>query len=293
MEVYFRCVSTAIDNIKMTNFFEHKTVVITGASAGVGAACARTFAAQKARLVLVARGETALNSIADELRAQCEVLAVVMDVACNEDCLALLEKAETAFGGVHIIVNNAGMHSRGDLEKIAPEDVAAMVDINLRAPLLLSCAAIPYLRRAGSGAIVNVGSLAGRAPLQGAATYSATKAGLRAFSLALADELRDTPVAVGVVSPGPIDTGFIMDEIDKVEDIVFSQPMSSTAQVAEAVLKVAAGEETEVVLPASSAKLTHLSYLFPGLRRLLRPRLYAKGRKNKDKYRNRQTGNPQ
>ncbi len=268
-------------------------MVITGASAGVGAACARAFAAQKARLVLVARGETALNSIADELREHCEVLTVVMDVACNEDCLALLKKAETTFGAVHIIVNNAGMHSRGDLEKIAPEDVAAMVDINLRAPLLLSCAAIPYLRRAGCGAIVNVGSLAGRAPLQGAATYSATKAGLRAFSLALADELRDSGIDVGVVSPGPIDTGFIMDEIDKVEDIVFSQSMSSTAQVAEAVLKVAAGEEIEVVLPPSGAKLTHLSYLFPGLRRFLRPSLYAKGRKNKEKYRNRKTGTPQ
>jgi len=271
----------------MTNSFEHKTVVITGASAGVGAACARAFAAQNAKLVLVARGESALNSIAEELREHCEVLPVIMDVASNQDCLTLLEKAESAFGAVHIIVNNAGMHSRGDLEKVVPEDVAAMVDINLRAPLLLSCAAIAYLRRAGSGAIVNIGSLAGRAPLQGAATYSATKAGLRAFSLALADELRDTGIAVGVVSPGPIDTGFIMDDIDAVEDIVFSQPMSSTEQVAQAVLKVAAGEETEVVLPASSAKLTHLSYLFPRLRRWLRPRLYAKGRKNKQKYRNR------
>jgi short-subunit dehydrogenase len=273
----------------MTNLFEHKTIVITGASAGVGAACARAFAAQNAKLVLVARGEAGLRAIADELRSQSEVMTVVMDVANNQDCLALLEKAESTFGAVHIIINNAGMHSRGDLGKIAPTDVAAMVDINLRAPLLLSCAAIPYLRRAGSGAIVNIGSLAGRAPLQGAATYSATKAGLRAFSYALADELRDSGIAVGVVSPGPIDTGFIMDEIDAVEDIVFSQPMSSSEQVAEAVLKVAAGLETEVVLPASSAKLTHLSYLFPRLRRLLRPRLYKQGRKNKQKYRNRQS----
>jgi len=288
--VYFLSLLVLKDRKKMTNLFEHKTVIITGASAGVGAACARAFAVQNAKLVLVARGESGLNSIAGELREHCEVLPVVMDVASSEDCLALLEKAETAFGAVHIIINNAGMHSRGDLEKVAPKDVAAMVDINLRAPLLLSCAALPYLRRAGSGAIVNIGSLAGRAPLQGAATYSATKAGLRAFSLALADELRDSGIDVGVVSPGPIDTGFIMDEIDAVEDIVFSQPMSSTEQVAEAVLKVAAGEETEVVLPASSAKLTHLSYLFPRLRRLLRPSLYAKGRKNKQKYRNRQTG---
>ena len=272
----------------MIKSFENKTVIITGASAGVGAACARLFAGHKAKLVLVARGEAALNTIADELRSQCEVLTVVMNVASNEDCLTLLEKAEAAFGAVHVIINNAGMHARGDLKTISPADVAAMVDINMRAPLLLSCAAIPYLLRAGEGAIVNVGSLAGRAPLQGAATYSATKAGLRAFSYALADELRDSGISVGSVSPGPIDTGFIMDEIDAVEDIVFSQPMSSAEQVANGILAVASGDEIEVVLPATSAKLTHISYLFPKLRRRLRPKLNEQGRKNKDKYRNRQ-----
>jgi short-subunit dehydrogenase len=272
----------------MIKSFENKTVIITGASAGVGAACARLFASKGAKLVLVARGEAALNTIADELRSQCEVLTVVMNVASNEDCLALLEKAEAAFGAVHVIINNAGMHARGDLATVAPMDVAAMVDINMRAPLLLSCAAIPYLQKAGEGAIVNVGSLAGRAPLQGAATYCATKAGLRAFSYALADELRDSGISVGSVSPGPIDTGFIMDEIDAVEDIVFSQPMSTAEQVAEGILAVASGQEIEVVLPAASAKLTHISYLFPKLRRRLRPKLYEQGRKNKEKYRNRQ-----
>jgi hypothetical protein len=273
----------------MIKSFENKTIIITGASAGVGAACARLFAHHKAKLVLVARGEAALNIIADELRSQCEVLAVVMNVANNDDCLTLLEKAEATFGAVHVLINNAGMHARGNLETVAPLDVAAMVDINLRAPLLLSSAAIPYLQRAGEGDIVNVGSLAGRAPLQGAATYSATKAGLRAFSYALADELRDSGISVGSVSPGPIDTGFIMDEIDEVEDIVFSQPMSTAQQVAEGIMAVASGDEVEVVLPAASAKLTHISYLFPKLRRRLRPKLYEQGRKNKEKYRNRQT----
>ena len=273
----------------MIKSFENKTIIITGASAGVGAACARLFAHHKAKLVLVARGEAALNIIADELRSQCEVLTVVMNVANNDDCLTLLEKAEATFGAVHVLINNAGMHARGNLETVAPLDVAAMVDINLRAPLLLSSAAIPYLQRAGEGAIVNVGSLAGRAPLQGAATYSATKAGLRAFSYALADELRDSGISVGSVSPGPIDTGFIMDEIDEVEDIVFSQPMSTAQQVAEGIMAVASGDEVEVVLPAASAKLTHISYLFPKLRRRLRPKLYEQGRKNKEKYRNRQT----
>jgi short-subunit dehydrogenase len=273
----------------MNSTFAGKTVIITGASAGVGAACARAFAAQNARLVLCARGRAGLDAIAKELRSTCEVMTSVMDVADTSQCLKLLKEAESKFGAVHVVVNNAGMHARGDLETVDPGDVAAMVDINLRAPMVLSCAAIPFLNRAGSGAIVNIGSLAGRAPLQGAATYSGTKAGLRAFSYALADELKDAGINVGVVSPGPIDTGFIMDEIDKVEDIVFSQPMSSAEQVADAVISIAAGEQVEISLPAASGKLTTLSYLFPNLRRRLRPKLYAQGRKNKEKYRNRQS----
>lgn len=267
--------------------FSGKTVIITGASAGVGAACARAFAAHNANLVLVARGRAGLNAIAKELRQQTEVLTVAMDVADTGQCLKLLNKAEAKFGSVDMLINNAGMHCRGDLSTVDPSDVAAMVDINLRAPMVLSCAAIPFLQRAGSGAIVMVGSLAGRAPLQGAVTYSGTKAGLRAFAYGLADELRDANIHVGVVSPGPIDTGFIMDEIDQVEDIVFSQPMSSATAVAEAVLDIAAGKQIEISMPAFSGKLTTLSYLFPSLRRGLRSKLYEIGRKNKDKYRNR------
>ena len=271
----------------MNSVFKGKTVIITGASAGVGAACARAFANHKANLVLCARGQAGLDIIAEELSAQCSVLTVAMDVSNTDQCLALLTKAEAEFGRVDVLINNAGMHSRGNIEKVEPADVAMMVDINLRAPLMLSCAALPFIKKSDGGAIVMVGSLAGMAPLQGAATYSATKSGLRAFAFALADELQETDIKVGVVSPGPIDTGFIMSEIDNVEDIVFSQPMSSADAVADAVLSIACGEKTEIAMPAASGRLVTLSYLFPALRRLLRPKLYAKGRKNKDKYRNR------
>ncbi|CAI8289995.1 MAG: 3-oxoacyl-[acyl-carrier-protein] reductase FabG [Porticoccaceae bacterium UBA1117] len=271
----------------MGHFFEGKTIIITGASAGVGAACARAFARHKANLVLCARGQAGLDKISEELSSQCSLLTVAMDVSDTDQCLALLTKAEDEFGRVDVLINNAGMHHRGDLEKVKPIDVGSMVDINLRAPLILSCAAIPFIKKSDGGAIVMVGSLAGMAPLQGAATYSATKAGLRAFAYALADELKDSEINVGVVSPGPIDTGFIMSEIDVVEDIVFSQPMSSADGVADAVLSIARGDKVEIAMPAASGRLVMLSYLFPALRRFMRPSLYAKGRKNKDKYRNR------
>ena len=86
--------------------------------------------------------------------------------------------------------------------------------------------------------------------MQGAATYSATKAGLRAFTYALADELRDSNISVGVVSPGPIDTGFIMDNLDEVEDIVFSQPMTAPSR-----WPMRSEVGTEICMPASSGLL--------------------------------------
>lgn len=271
----------------MNNDFKNKTVIITGASAGVGAATARTFAHLGANLVLVARGQAALDIITEELASLTSVINIAMDIndaTANEN---LLTKAVQTFGSVDVLVNNAGFHQRGEVERNQANDLAKMVDVNLRAPIQLSCLMLPYLRKAGGGAIVNVGSLAGRTPLQGAATYAATKAGLRAFTYSLADELQGTGIYVGVVSPGPIDTGFIMSEIDKVEDIVFSQPMSSAQQVADAIVSVVRGEAIEISLPRASGWLTTVSYLFPKLRRALRPALYRKGRKAKEQYKQR------
>lgn len=266
--------------------FKGKTVIITGASAGVGAACARAFAKEGAKLVLVARGQAGLDSIKQELSGLTEVRTLALDIGETAACNRLIQFALEQFGDIHVLINNAGAHFRGEVVKRSAPELASMVDINLRAPIEFTAAALPHIKKEG-GAIVMVGSLAGRAPLQGAATYSATKAGLRTFAHALADELRGSNVAVGVVSPGPIDTGFIMDEIDNVEDIVYSQPMSTAEQVAEAVIKIARGEEVEIAMPAMSGKLTTLSYLFPSLRRATRPALYKIGRKNKNKYRHR------
>ncbi|WP_077284264.1 SDR family NAD(P)-dependent oxidoreductase [Cognaticolwellia aestuarii] len=268
----------------MKHDFKNKTVIITGASAGVGAATARTFANLGANLVLVARGQAALDKITEELQAITSVINIAMDIndpIANE---AMLVKAADAFTSIDVLVNNAGFHQRGDVEKNQAIDLARMVDVNLRAPIQLSTLILPYLRQAGGGAIVNVGSLAGRTPLQGAATYAATKAGLRAFTYSLADELKNTGIYVGLVSPGPIDTGFIMSEIDQVEDIVFSQPMSSAQQVADAIVSCARGEAVEISLPKVSGWLTTISYLFPALRSALRPALYRKGRKAKEQY---------
>ena len=147
--------------------FSQKTVVITGASAGVGAACARQFAELGANLVLIARGEEDLHAIAKELSAKTSVLTIVMDVGNIEQCSTLAEQCMARFGSIHILINNAGLHHRGDVETRQPNELVAMLDVNLRAPLQLTAELLPYIKRSGGGSIIMVGSLAGKAPLQG------------------------------------------------------------------------------------------------------------------------------
>lgn len=263
--------------------FNNKTVIITGGSEGVGAAAARLFAEAGANLMLVARGKKNLESVAEQLRDKTRVEIFAMDVADTDACVDLFKKANFEFGRIDVLVNNAGFHQRGPVEKVAADDLGRMVDVNLKAPILLTRIALPYLRDAGGGAIINVGSLAGRTPVPGSATYAASKAGLRAFTYSLADEFADNKIKVAVVSPGPIDTGFIMTSIDEVSDLTFSQPISTAEQVAQAILDLCGNNQREQSMPAVSGVLTMLSYLMPWLGRRIRPMLEQKGARAKAK----------
>ena len=142
--------------------FEGKTVIITGGSEGVGAAAARLFAEAGANLLLVARGKKNLEVIAEELREVTQVEIFAMDVSDADACVDLFKKANFEFGRVDVLINNAGFHERGPVETVDVADLGKMVDVNLRAPIMLTRIALPYLRDAGGGAIINVGSLAGR-----------------------------------------------------------------------------------------------------------------------------------
>ena len=261
--------------------FNNKTVIITGGSEGVGAATARMFAEAGANLMLVARNKKNLESLAAELRAKTKVEVFAMDVSDSEACVDVFKKAAFEFGGVDILVNNAGYHSRGLVEDVEVSDLGKMIDVNLKAPIMLMRIALPYLREAGSGAIINVGSLAGRSPIPGSAGYAASKAGLRSFTYALGIELADSNIKLAVVSPGPIDTGFIMADIDATSDLTFSQPISTAEEVAQAILDLCGNNLREQSMPKISGFLTSVMYLFPSLSRLVRPSLERKGAKVK------------
>jgi hypothetical protein len=269
----------------MSDRFSGKVVLIIGASMGVGAAAARAFAREGARLVLVARGREALEHIAAELAGTTEVVAECVDMADAAGCEAMIERVVQRFGGIDVLVNNAALHVRGPFEQIATGDIERMVEVNLTAPLRLMRWVLPHMLRAGGGSMVNVASLSGVAALPGAAAYSGTKFGLRGFCFAFAEEVRDRNISVSLVSPGPIDTSFLMDNLDVAEDLSFSQPLSTAEDVAAAIVRAASGPSTEIALPRMSARLATLAYLFPPLARRLRPVLRRKGARAKERYR--------
>jgi len=265
--------------------FDGKTVVITGASSGIGESCARKFVAERARVVLAARSAEPLQRLVDELGADV-AHAVPTDASDLDDCERLLEEAKSRFGTIDVLVNNAARNSRGPLEELPTDEMLQILSVNLRAPMVLTRLALPTMRSQDSGTIVNVASLAGRFPLDDEATYSTTKFGLRIFSFAVAEELRNTNVRICVVSPGPVETGFLLGEsvVDTVPPLVFSQPMSTADEIADLVLASAADGRRERTNLALSGRIATLSYLVPAVRKLLVPMLERKGEREKKKY---------
>jgi short-subunit dehydrogenase len=261
-----------------------KIALITGGSAGIGLAVAQQLAKQGCKVALVARKQGPLDEAVKSIGAD-KAAAFALDVGDLAAMAALPQRVVDRFGALDILVNNAGLHHRGPFLSVDPLKLGDMVTVNLTSPVVLSRAAAPLMRRGGS--IVNVASLAGMVPMRYQVTYGATKAGLRAFSRALRDELVDQGISVSVVSPGPVDTGFFLDELDRVADIVFSQPMSTANEVADAVLHAIHHGDADIAVPWLSGKLCTLGYVAPSLSRALRPLMEKKGKKAKQAFRER------
>ena len=177
-----------------------RTAVVTGASSGIGAATARSLAAQGYRVVCAARRGDRLGSLADEIGG----VAVTCDVTEDADVAAL---AEAAGPVVHVLVNNAG--GAHGLEPVAEADLEAwqtMFDVNVLGVVRVTKALLPALLAAGDGVIVNVGSTAGRIAYEGGAGYTAAKHGLAVLTETLRLELFDQPVRVTEIAPGMVRT---------------------------------------------------------------------------------------
>ncbi len=263
--------------------FDGKVAIVTGASSGIGLSVARKLVAEGAKVALVARTRDTLERIARELSAKREGSAAAFpcDVKDFASLARLPGLVAERFGGLDILVNNAGLNHRGALTRHTPEALADVVTTNLTAPIFLTRAALDHLRP--GGAVVQVASLAGMVPVPGEATYSASKAGIRAFARAILEELAAAGIHSGCVSPGPVDTGFFGD-VEDVPPLVFSQPMSTADEIADAVLTCIRTRAPEIAVPAASGRLATAAYVFPRLATGIRPLLERKGAKAKRAY---------
>lgn len=179
------------------------TALVTGATAGIGAEFARQLAGRGYDLVLVARDEQRLRAAQQQL-AGVRVDAVPADLTTDAGCAAAAERARE----VDLLVNNAGIGTYAAFGTADLEQEERQLDLNVRAVLRLSHAAVPAMVARGSGRIVNVSSVAGFVPRGGNATYSASKAWVTMFSEALSVQLRGTGVTVTAVCPGFTRTEF-------------------------------------------------------------------------------------
>jgi ketoreductase RED2 len=188
-----------------------RAVLVTGSSSGIGAAIARAFAAEGARVAVnSSRSADAGRALAAELPG---AVYVQGDVSDPQQARALVEQAVQALGGLDVLVNNAGTTVRidhGDLDGVTPDVWRRILDVNVVGTWLVTQAAVPALRASGDACVVNMGSVAGLRPAGSSIPYAASKAAVHHLTLLLANVL-GPQVRVNAVAPGLIDTPWTAD----------------------------------------------------------------------------------
>ena len=187
-----------------------KTVLITGATSGIGLGCARKFAENGDRVILTARNQQRLEEIRDELKAKgTEVLILPFDVRDREAATKAVNSLPADWQDIDVLVNNAGLalgleqEYKGDLD-----DWETMIDTNVKGLLLMTRLIVPRMVERNSGHVINIGSVAGDAAYAGGNVYCATKAAVKALSDGLRIDVADTAVRVTNLKPGLVETNF-------------------------------------------------------------------------------------
>ncbi|GAB4243816.1 MAG: SDR family NAD(P)-dependent oxidoreductase [Elainellaceae cyanobacterium] len=190
---------------------QDQVVFITGASSGIGAACAKTFAQAGAKLIIAARRLDRLEKLAKELEEEygTPIYPIQLDVCDRQQVETTLSALPESWSTVDILINNAGL-SRG-LDKLYQgkiQDWEEMIDTNVKGLLYVTRQLVPGMVERGRGHIVNVGSIAGRQAYPGGSVYCATKAAVRILSAGLKMDLLGTPIRVSNIEPGLVETEF-------------------------------------------------------------------------------------
>ena len=187
-------------------------VLITGASKGIGLAIAKRFAdGEDVSLSLCSRNASELAIITQELEARSKVIRVlseVCDVSLEADVTRFVKRAEERFGPIDVLVNNAGYGRFGPVHEMKAEDFDGQLATNLRGAYLVTQAALPGMKRAKSGTIITISSLAGKNGFVGGAAYCASKFGVRGLMQSLFLDVREFGLRVVTIFPGSVDTDF-------------------------------------------------------------------------------------
>jgi short-subunit dehydrogenase len=232
-----------------------EVAIVTGASSGIGAATARELGRRGATVVLAARRIEALEAQARAVRAAGgEALAIRTDVADASQVALLADRATTTFGRVDVLVNNAGAGWSRPLATSPAGDVIALLEVNLLGAMLLTRAVLPGMLERRHGAIVSVGSLSGRVAME--PLYSATKYGLRGFSLALRRQLAGSGVSASLVSPGNVRTAMTTHVGGRLPE-----PELVATTIADLVTR----PQREVVIPGRHYAIALLEQVLPSL----------------------------
>jgi NAD(P)-dependent dehydrogenase (short-subunit alcohol dehydrogenase family) len=186
----------------MSNSMDGKVVVVSGASLGVGKATAERFAQDGATVVLLARRKVLLDEIAETIGPN--AVPIATDVTCSTQVRAAFEQVAVQFGRIDVLVNSAGASRIRLIEEASDEDIAVTVNTNLLAPIYTTRAAIPLLRAAGGGDIMNISSEITLDHLPMMSLYAATKRGLNGFTEAMTKELRRESIRVTLVILGAV-----------------------------------------------------------------------------------------
>jgi short-subunit dehydrogenase len=246
---------------------DEQTIVITGASSGIGLATARMAASRGGRVVLAARSGEALERIAAEIeRAGGRALAVTADVGDRAQVEAVARRAIDAFGGFDTWVNNAGLTIYGRLAEVTQEDHERLLRTNLWGTINGSLVAVAHLRERG-GTLINMGSVASDLAFPYQGMYSASKHAVKGFTDALRMELRHdgAPVAVTLIKPTSIDTPLprrARNYMDR--EPMLPPPVYRPEEVAEAVLHAAVHPHRDIVVGGAGKLFTAGKEFAPG-----------------------------
>ena len=242
---------------------KNKTVVITGASSGIGRAAALAFAWRGANLVIAARRAAQLEEVARECRAlgvQCH--AIVADVTRREDCKRLIDAA----GAVDVLVNNAGFAIFDAIENAKGEDLQAMMETNYFGTVWCTQAVLPQMLERRSGTIVNVASIAGLMGYARMGGYCATKFAMVGFTEALRDEVVDRGVRVSLICPATTETEFFVKAergmMPGASRLILA---IKPGRVAAAICEAAEDAPMRRILPFTAAIYIVFNELFPRL----------------------------